>query len=752
MENAQQARRPVTVRLARWSATHPWSAIGLWLVFVVGSLGIGNVVGLHQMSDLDGLVGQSHQAEQVKDAAHLKSPDVEDVLITSPSGRLDRGAARAAAADVRRVMLTQPQVASVAGSVPSQNGQAVLVAVTLKPSTDDVDSLLAATQGVQRDHPTLRVEEVGNVSMNAAVNTQVGQDLSSAAIFSLPVTLLILLVAFGAIVAAGVPVLLALSAVASAIGLSSLVSHVIPDSGSTSSMILLMGMAVGVDYSLFYVKRAREERHRGRTHLDAIEIAAETSGHSVLVSGAAVIISMTGLFLARYDVFASLAMGSIVVVAAAVIGSLTVLPAMLVKLGRLVDRPRVPFLWRLASQTREPRFWPRILRPALNHPVRALLISVVALGAVAAPALGLKLQSDTSASLPSSIPQTQTLNRLDAAFPSRTATQEVVVRSAPAESAAVTARLTALSQRLDKDTLFASSQGGPKIVVSPDRTVHTLQLDVPYDAESSQARKGLQELRSGLVSDSLAGVHGVHWWVTGDTATSVDVDQRLSDGLPWVVGFVVLMTMLIMGWVFRSFVIAVTTALVNLLSAGAAFGVLVLVFQHHWAEGLLGFHSTGAVINWIPLFTFAVLFGLSMDYHVFVISRIREGVARGLTTREAVRHGITTSAGTVTSAAVVMVSVFAIFASLHMVEMKELGLSLAVAVLVDALVVRVIVLPSIMTLLGRFNWWPGRLARAGSLRGAAGDGHAVSLGGAVVDPEGADVRVDAAQDELLTRA
>jgi RND superfamily putative drug exporter len=229
----------------------------------------------------------------------------------------------------------------------------------------------------------------------------------------------------------------------------------------------------------------------------------------------------------------------------------------------------------------------------------------------------------------------------------------------------------------------------------------------------------LTDLRQQLVPHALAGVHGAQWWVAGDTAESVDADQHLADGLPWVIGFVVLLTMAIMAWVFRSLVIAVTTALVNLLSVGAAFGVLVLVFQHTWAEGLMGFRSTGAVVNWIPLFTFAVLFGLSMDYHVFVLSRIREAAASGLSTRDAIRSGITRSAGTVTSAAIVMVSVFAIFASLHMVEMKELGLSLAVAVLVDALVIRVVVLPALMTVLGRWNWWPGRVpGRASAAAGA----------------------------------
>jgi RND superfamily putative drug exporter len=468
-------------------------------------------------------------------------------------------------------------------------------------------------------------------------------------------------------------------------------------------------MAVGVDYSLFYVKRARAERHAGRSQLDAIEIAAETSGHSVLVSGAAVIVSMCGLFLAADVTFASLAMGSIVVVAVAVLGSLTVLPALLMLLGKRIDRPRVPVLWRWTMHDREPRLWQALLRPSLNRPGRTLLISTLALLAVAVPALGLTLASDSAKSLPTSIAEKQTYDRLNGAFPTHQTSSDVVIRSTAAHSDAVSHRLATLARQLQQDPHFI---GRPSVRTSADATVHVLTVDAPYDGEAAGAKTGVQLLRSTLAPAAVRGIPGAQWAVGGETASNMDVDRHASDRLPWVIAFVVLLTMLIMGWVFRSVVIAITTAAVNLLSAGAAFGVLVLVFQHHWAEGLLGFTSTGTVINWIPLFTFAVLFGLSMDYHVFVLAHIREAAESGLSTRDAVRAGLMRSAGTVTSAAFVMVSVFAIFASLHMIEMKELGVGLAVAVLVDALVVRAIVLPSLIALLGARIWWPGRVPGA----------------------------------------
>ncbi|HEX7355649.1 MAG TPA: MMPL family transporter, partial [Mycobacteriales bacterium] len=675
-------RSPVVVRTARWSALHPWRAIALWLVFVATCAFVGGAVGLRTQSDQQGLHGQSAQAAQWLHGAGLDQPDTEDVLITARSGNLDHAAALRAAADVTRRLTGLPEVSHVATPVTSPDGSAVLVEASLTTGAS-AGRLLDATAATQVSSPALRVEEVGSASFDDAVNHQVAQDLAAAATLSLPVTLIIMILAFGAVVAAGVPVLLALSAVGAATGLSSLVSHVLPDSGSTSSMILLMGMAVGVDYSLFYVTRARAERRRGLSPLAAVEVAAATSGHAVVVSGAAVITSMAGLFLATDMTFASLAAGSIIVVAVAVVGSLTVLPALLVTLGGRIDRLRVPFLGR----ERTPRLWPALLRPVVAHPGRSLVAAVVVLGALAVPALGLRLAADSPRSLPTSIAETHALARLTAAFPGTTTTHDVVVTAPAADAAQVTGRLHTLAATVRSDPSFVA--GTASYASSPGGAVQVLRVDAPYDPESAGAKDGVRTLRSaeGAVTQGIAGAHVA---VGGETAADMDTDAHLSERLPWVVAGVVLVTMLIMAWVFGSVAISLVTAAANLLSAGAAFGVLALVFGHHWFDGVLGYTSTGTVINWIPLFTFAVLFGLSMDYHVFVLSRVREAARTGVPARQAVRDGVAGSAGTVTSAALVMVSVFAIFASLHMVEMKELGLGLAVAVLVDALVVRTV--------------------------------------------------------------
>ncbi|MET7835070.1 MMPL family transporter [Micromonospora sediminicola] len=716
-------RRPVTVRLARWSAEHPWRAIALWVVFVAVCFVGGNAAGLNEATDADQAIGEFGQAELIVDSGGFHQPATENVLITARSGALDPAAAKAAAQDATDRLRQVDGVASVGTPLPSRDGGALLVPITMAgdPETagDRVQPLRDTTARVQEAHPQLRVEQVGGPSIDKALDDTLGKDFKRAELLSLPVTLAILIIAFGALIAAGVPVLLALSSVAAAMGLSTLASHLVPATDTTASVILLIGMAVGVDYSLFYVRREREERAKGRSGLDAVEIAAETSGHAVVVSGTAVIISMGGLLLAQDAIFSSLAVGSILVVAVAVIGSLTVLPALLAKLGRWVDRPRVPLLWRLTAprtgrhgQPAAPRFWPAVLRPALRAPVATLLISVALLLALAAPALGMKLKFPGAEDVPRTTAAMQAYDRLTAAYPSNGTNHTVAVR-APAEQAdRVRAALTGLAGRTATDPLFAPAEGdGPEIRVSADRRVSVLDVATPYASRSAEASRSLHELRDDLVPAALGGIPGVEYAVGGGVAASEDYADHIWAKLPVVAAFVLALTFLVMAWTFRSVVVALTSILLNLLSAGAAYGLLVLVFQGEWAEGLLGFTSMDAIVTWLPLFLFVVLFGLSMDYHVFVVSRIREAVDRGMPNREAVAHGITSSAGVVTSAAVVMVGVFSIFATLSMIDFKQLGIGLAAAILLDATIIRAVVLPSLMTLLGDANWWAPRFLR-----------------------------------------
>ena len=703
-------RNPLTqvpIRAARWSATHPWRAMLAWLVFVLVSVGLAVAVPTTSTKDSDYRLGESGRADALVHQAGLAGANTENVLITARGhAHLDLADATTAAGEIRNGMRDLHGVQKVSPDQPDAHRSALLVSVQLSRDQDDVSSLQAVTKRVQADHPDLQVREAGDVSINAAINDRVGSDLSSAEGISLPVTLILMLLAFGALIAAGIPVLLAATSVAATIGITAPLSHLIHAEGTVSSMIVLIGMAVGVDYSLFYLKREREERAAGRSTLDAVEIAAQTSGHSILVSGGAVIASMAGLFVMGGATFNSLAAGAILVVAIAVLGSITVLPALLVKLGRWVDRPRVPLLWRLNRRIGPGGVSRRILTPVVRHPAVALTVSGVVVLLLAAPAVGMKIHQGNQQTLPASIPEVQTLTRITEAYPAEGTTATVVVKAAPADRAAVGRALRQLDGRAVATDAFVGS-GHDTVQVSADGATSVLSLAMPYGESDAKVDRAITTLRTDLVPAALGHLHVEHA-VGGGAAESLDYVNRQHDRLPIVIGVVLLLTLLMMGFAFRSVPIALVSTALNLASVGVAFGILTMVFQHGWGAGALDFTSPGFVIDWIPLFVLVVLVGLSMDYHVFVISRIREHVQGGLPTRLAVARGVSESAGVVTSAAAVMVSVFAIFATLSMMEMKMMGVGLSAAILIDATLIRLVMLPAILVLLGERAWWPTR--------------------------------------------
>ncbi|HEY7593540.1 MAG TPA: MMPL family transporter [Actinophytocola sp.] len=705
----------LTVRIARWSAEHPWRAIGAWLLFVAICIGAGQVAGTRQADFDDNPKGELATYQSIVDEAGFERPSTENVLITAKDGSLDKNQALAAANDVRQRMDALAEVGRVSDPIPSPKGTAVLVNVEMTGSSDTseerIQPLLDTTAEAQQSYPDLRIEEVGGASLDKALSATLGQDFQQAELISIPVTLLIMLVVFGALIAAGVPVLLAMSAVGTALGLSALVSHLIPATDNTASMILLIGMAVGVDYSLFYIRREREERAKGAGHVDAVEIAAATSGHAIVVSGIAVTVAMAGMFVTNDIVFSSMAVGTILVVLAAMIGSITVLPALLAKLGRWVDRPRIPFLWRLSMRSDgEPRFWKAVLRPSLRKPKTTLIISGGLLVALAIPAFGMTLNAPSEQDLPRSIPIMQTYDRMTGAFPSTGASHEIAVRVPADQAGAAKSAVDDLLGRIAADPGFAHDQP-PQVTPAAGGRIVLISAGIPYDGGSARADQSLAELRTTLLPQTIGKVSGAEFAVSGMTAGENDFVDQMKSSLPWVIGFVLLLTLLVMLWAFRAPVIALSAIGLNLLSAGAAYGVLVLVFQHTWAEGLLGFTSNGGITAWLPVMLFVTLFGLSMDYHVFVVSRIREAAAGGLSTREAVATGITRSAGAVTSAAAVMIGVFSIFGSLTTIDMKQMGVGLATAILIDATLIRAVVLPALMVVLGRANWWTPRFLR-----------------------------------------
>ncbi|MFF7453467.1 MMPL family transporter [Kitasatospora sp. NPDC008115] len=709
------------VRMARWSARHARTAIAGWFAFVLLCLGAGVAVGTNEATTEDFRVGEAGRAEAMAAEGGLERRPVEHVLIRSASGRLDATAAAAAARDITERMRALPGVAEVAAPVRSHDGEAVRVSVVLKgPELEgrrNVVPLLEQTAEVRAAHPGLVVEETGSPSISKGVNEQRGADLALSERITLPVTLVTLLLVFGSVVMACVPLLLALSSIAAALGLSMLVSHLVPDAGVGTNMILLIGLAVGVDYTLFHLEREREERVRGGGRLAPealVELAAATAGRAVVVSGLAVIVSTATLYMASDVIFSSLATGTILVVAVAVASSLTVLPALLVTIGRRAERRAE----RKASQrrsVRRPADGPgrlvgALLRPAQRRPALTLCLSVLLMLGLAAPALGLKLVDPGKDTFSRDIPAMQVHDRLTHAFPELLTRHEVVTRAAPDQAAQVSRALDDLGRRAQADPLFAAGSE-PVLRGSADGRVTVLELAVPFPASSAEAIASLDHLRRVHVPATVGMLAGAESAVSGDVARGRDYVAHERATLPLVIGLLLLATFLMTLWAFRSPVLGLLGVVLNLLSAGASLGLLVAVFQGTWAEGLLAFDSLGAIASRVPLFLFVILFGLSMDYQVFVVSRIQEAVRAGTPAREAVLEGIGRSAKVVTSAAVVMVTVFGAFVALHLTEMKQMGFCLAVAVLLDAVVVRLMVLPSALLLLRDTAWWPPRRSR-----------------------------------------
>ena len=696
-----------STRAARWSATHPWRAIGAWLGVIAIAVGLAFAVPTRSTTQDDYRIGESGRAHAMLADAGLLAAPSENFLIAAREGAANPHALDNAATQLRARMQSAPGITEVSPVIWNDDRSAALVSVSLDPDIQDVTPLADVAAHVQRSDPSVTIHQAGDVSIDAGINERVAADLHTAEAFSLPVTLLLMLLAFGALIAAGVPVLIAGGSVAATMGIAAPISHLVPAEPTVSSMIVLIGMAVGVDYALFYLKREREERAKGAGTIDAVAIAARTSGHAILVSGAAVMASLTGLLLAGGATFTSLATGAILVVAMAMISSITVLPALLVTLGRWVDRPRIPLLWRVNRRIGPGGISRRLISPVLRHPRIALALGLAVIIGLSLPAVGMRLHQATLHTLPQDIPAVATANRIAAQFPSQGTRATVVVQAIAAEQHRIEAALRALSATATATADFGSL-GTHAIKVSTDSTTTLLDLAIRYPAEDPRADAAVQALRKTLAPNALGGLDAAYA-VGGDAAWSLDAMQRQADRLPWVIAFVIALTVAMMWLAFRSWRLAVLSSGLNLLSVGVAFGVMRLIFQDGHGESLLDFHSPGYVIEWVPLLVLTILVGLSMDYHVFVLSRIREYADRGLPMRVAVRLGITDTAGVVTSAAAVMVSVFAIFAAMSLIEMKMMGVGLAVAILLDATVIRLVLLPAALVLLGE-RAWPRRAA------------------------------------------
>jgi uncharacterized membrane protein YdfJ with MMPL/SSD domain len=702
----------LAARMGRWSANHWKTATFGWLAFVLVAFALGGAAGTKTIDPNEPGPGESGRMEQILDEG-FKQPAGESVFVESESRRVDDPAFAAVIEDVVRRIQTLDVVQNVRSPLDPENagqiapsGHAALVEFEIRGDSDDaadkIGPVLDRVDVAQQVHPEFYIGQFGEASAVDAYITAYGDDLAKAGELSLPITLIILVIAFGALVAAGIPLLLALTAVFGTFGLVALSSHFLPMADQAPAVVLLIGLAVGVDYSMFYLRREREERAAGRSPRAAVEAAAATSGRSVLVSGLVVMTAMAGVFLTGNEIFASIAVATITVVAMAVLGSLTVLPALLCRFGDGVDRLRVPLIRRLRRDDGKGRMWGAMVDQVMRRPALSAAVSGGALVALAIPAFQLHLATPAPETLPRSIPAVETYVRMQKAFPGSALPANVVVKAAEVNAPAAQAAI----QELEERALASGRMFEPITVdVNNDGTVAKITVPMAGDGEDAASRAALATLRDDIVPVTVGALPDAEAGVTGLTAQWVDSTNAIKSKMPLVFSFVLLFAFVVMLVAFRSLVVAAKAIVLNLLSVGAAYGVLVLVFQHGIGKDFLGFSSTEGISPEVPLLLFVILFGLSMDYHVFILSRIREAVGRGAANDEAVAYGIRSTAGVVTSAAIVMVFVFAIFATLSLLFFKQFGVGLAVAVLLDATIVRAVLLPASMKLLGDWNWY-----------------------------------------------
>ncbi len=677
-------RENLAARAGRWSARHWKTAVFGWLGFVLVAFALGNVVGTDSLSANETGPGESGQVQQILNAK-FEQPAKELVLVQNSSLTTRSARFQAAVQDGIRRLGAQPNVTNVespfatgnSGRV-SSDGRSALVQFDIRGKSEDakdkVEPILAAVADAQGASPQFTIAEFGGGSANKAINDQFGKDLLKAGAISLPVTLGILLLTFGALVAAGIPLLLALTSVFAAIGLLALPSK---------------------------VKREREERAAGRAETASIEAAAATSGRSVLISGFTVIVAMAGMFISGDKTFEGFAAATMLVVAISVLGSLTVLPALLSKLGDRVNKGRVPFLRSPDQRVGESRFWGAIVDRVLRRP---LLFGVLAAGvliALAVPALRLQTTQNSTESLPRSLAVVRAYDKIQKAFPGDAVAAEVVVKAPDVRSGTVRSAIEELRRRaLASGEMFRPIE----VDVNSAGTVALISVPIAGNGTDSASKSAVHTLRDDLVPATVGNLPDATTGVGGMTAQSLDFGHQFRQRTPFVFAFVFALTFVLMLLAFRSIVIAVKAIVLNALSVAAAYGILVLVFQDGVGRGLIG-ASSGGIESFMPMFLFVILFGLSMDYHVFILSRIREGVDHGMSTDEAVEHGIKTTAGVVTSAAIVMVLVFSVFITLSFDLLKQFGVGLAAAVLIDATIIRGVLLPASMKLLGDWNWY-----------------------------------------------
>jgi uncharacterized membrane protein YdfJ with MMPL/SSD domain len=745
-----QGGQSFTSRIAMWSARHRKAIILAWVFIVVLGLGACSAVPADTDTEMSvpGEAGEALDLYQERFGLEETGEAQEFVVFSHPSLTVDDPAYEETVtglmADLRALVAEETAVVGgttvvsdkriVSGTTThydigapreaspfvaqNETGGDVTFAIVdlegeFQDAEENIDPVLDAVAEAEAASDGFEILIGGDASLNKQVMEIVEEDFGRALVLNLPIAFLILFVVFGAVVAASVPLALALAAVITANGILAIVSQFYPLEIGYSEMVLLMGLATGIDYALFVVTRYRRERRAGRSKEESLRVASGTSGKAVVFAGMTVLLAISGMFVVDNAVFTSLALAAIVVVALAIVISVTLLPALIAMLGDNIDRLSLPFLGRDTGE--HGGVWGVITDRVLAQPAIIGAVTVVALLAVAAPYLTLNLGFNGPRSFSDDAEGKKALIALEENFTIGLMQPAMVVVDAGEKenvfAADIQASVAELVGLVERESVTPESPDEPygTLAQEPDfnNAGDTEVIAIPLNADSGdpEAIDAVNHLRDDLVPAAFED-SSAEALVTGNTAFNIDFKEDIIFRTPFVFGMVLGLAFIILLVMFRSIVIPIKAIILNLLSVGAAYGVLVLVFQEGWLlEGILDFEATGIIESWLPLFLFAILFGLSMDYHMFVLSRVKEAYERGMSNEESVSVGIKATAGVITSAAAIMVAVFSIFAFMRLMGMKQFGLGLGVAVLIDATVIRSILLPASMKLLGDWNWY-----------------------------------------------
>ncbi len=710
-----------TARTAIWSARHRWPVLAASIVVIALAFLAIVSLGAELRDEEEGGVGESGQGSALlrerfhtEIAATQASANTrqDGVIFSNPSVDVEDPAFRSTVASAMSAIRELPQVTAALSyydtedaSMLADDGHAVLAAVIHQaPGESDghieLEPFLDTVRQASRDAAGYEIGVYSLDLLEDQFDEILEEDFNRILIYSLVIGLIILLIAFRALIAAVIPLVIAIGSIFTAIGISALISQVYPLVELYAEMILLMGLAVGIDYSLFIISRFRTERAAGRDKIDAIAVSANTTGRAVFYAGVTVILSLAGLTLTRDFTFVSLALGAIVVVFVAVVASLTLLPSLLALIGDGVNRLRVPFLGRASTGG---GIWAGITQWVLIRPIPLASLTVAGLVALTIPVFSINLGFNAGAdSAPDALEAKAALVALEEHFSSSLIVPARVVVDAPdVNSSEIQSAVAALLERVEGSDAFL----GP-FPTSTNAEGNLTRINVPLAGKIDDeiAEDAVHLLRQEIVPEVFAGT-GAKVYVAGDTAESIDFRDRMWDSSYYVFAFVLGLSFLLLLVMFRSLIIPIKALALNLLSVGAVYGVLVMVFQWGWGIEILGSEESGIIESWLPLFLFGILFGLSMDYHMLLLNRIKEEYDRHGDNERAVGMGIGLTAGQITSAAAVMVGVFAAFATSRVLGLQQFGLGLAVAVFIDATVIRVILLPASMKLLGNWNWY-----------------------------------------------